>query len=89
MKTRKQYLYRERLLSWMKCYLGLADTFTITESSMTIEEAAVIIYDVAAFQGAPLPMDVCRQIAMKLFFPHHQPQRPGNVAKHHRQRYEE
>lgn len=57
---------------------------------MTIEEAAMAIYEEAAHQGEPLTLDVCRQIAQRLLIPRHLTNLlPGEIAQKHRERYED
>jgi hypothetical protein len=56
---------------------------------MTIEEAAMAIFEEASRQGEPLTMDVCRQIAQRLLIPRHMIEKPGEIAQKHRDRYEE
>lgn len=57
---------------------------------MTIEEAAMQIYEMANHHGVPLPMDVCRRIAQRLATPRYMTDLlPGEIAQKHRERYEE
>jgi hypothetical protein len=57
---------------------------------MTINEAREIIFAEARSQGEPLTMDVALAIAKKLLAPaHSRGGKPGDVARHHRERYQD
>jgi hypothetical protein len=57
---------------------------------VTIDEAREIIFMEARSQGEPLTMDVALAIAKKLFpSTREHAGRPGDVARYHRERYEE
>jgi hypothetical protein len=59
--------------------------------SKTVDEASEIIFMEARAQGEPLTMDVALAIAKKLLAPQFAPadgSKPGDVARYHRQRYE-
>jgi hypothetical protein len=57
---------------------------------VTVNEACEIIFMEARAQGEPLTMDVALAIAKKLFAPAREHAgRPGDVARHHRERYQD
>jgi hypothetical protein len=56
---------------------------------MTIDEIIEVIHDEARRQGEPLTRDVCRHIAMRLFYPNVVHLKPGEIARKHRERYED
>jgi hypothetical protein len=58
-------------------------------SSLTIEQAAEVIYMEASRQGTPLTLDACQHIAKRLLISRHLNLNPGEIAQHQRDRYEE
>jgi hypothetical protein len=75
-----------------RCYACKPDLLRMEVRPMTIEEAAMVIFEEASRQGEPLTMDVCRQIAQRLLIPRYMTnmiEKPGEIAQKHRDRYEE
>lgn len=58
---------------------------------MTIDQAAILIRETSGQLGEALPQDICVAIATRLLSPPQQLRllSPGDVARYHRERYEE